>query len=80
METIKAQRISPIPYISHDYGGLLAHERRKAQGEHHKINMVHLSFIVIIHNKNEDQTKFKSKYEYSSQTLISSSRVMPIGK
>jgi hypothetical protein len=29
MEIIKAQHISPIPYISHAYVGLLAHEGEK---------------------------------------------------
>jgi hypothetical protein len=41
MEIIKAQHISPMPYISHAYGGLLAHDRRETQGDHHEVNRVH---------------------------------------
>jgi hypothetical protein len=70
MEIIKAQHISPKPYISHVYMELLKHERRKAQGDYEKVNRVHLNITVVFHNKNEDQSKFKLKYEYLSQTLI----------
>jgi hypothetical protein len=63
MEIIKAQLISAILYISHAYGELLAHERRKTQGDHHKINRVQVTITIVIHSKSEDQAKFKSKYE-----------------
>jgi hypothetical protein len=59
MEIINAQHISPIPYISHAYDGLLAHERRKAHGDHQEINRVHLKISIVRHNKKEDQTKFQ---------------------
>jgi hypothetical protein len=65
MEIRLAHHISPIPYIFHAYGGLLAHERRIAQCYNHNINRVHLVITVANQNKNKDQIQYKPNYEWS---------------
>jgi hypothetical protein len=62
---IYAHNIAPIPYISHVYGDLLAHERRIAQWYGHNVNRVHLDITIVSHNKKADCIKYKPKYELS---------------
>jgi hypothetical protein len=62
MESKEARHISPIPYISHAYGDLLAHGRGRTERYNHEVHKFHLHITVASHSKG-DQIQIQTKYE-----------------